>query len=59
MSDKIATPSEVYLRMVILKETIKFLKDHHIGENSSRGQLIADLAKNIVRNVSSSILALP
>lgn len=28
MSDKIATPSEVYLRMVIMKETIKFLKDH-------------------------------
>lgn len=65
MSDKIATPSEVYLRMVILKETIKFLKDHHIGENYSRGQLISELAKKIedrlvsdpnveVRNLPSS-----
>lgn len=65
MSDKIATPSEIFLRMMILKETIKFLKDHHIGENSSRGQLISELAKKIedrlvsdpnveVRNLPSS-----
>lgn len=53
MKDKIASPEETVINMDALQETVDFLKEHHITERSTQGQLISELEQRIVNRILS------
>lgn len=53
MSDKIASPEETLVNMNALQETTEFLREHHIAERSTQGQLISELEQRIVNRILS------
>ncbi|MGP4909339.1 hypothetical protein [Lactococcus lactis] len=47
----IASPEEIEIRMLMIKETVNFLKENHITEHSKTGQLLAKLSRALQNKV--------
>lgn len=56
MTGKIASKEEVQFRLVMLKASVRYFKDHHITEKSKQGQLLSDFEKYLENAVTDNLI---
>lgn len=53
--EPIASPEEVNLRLIILKEVSAFLKENNVDESSKSGQLLSTFANRVGSKLTESL----